>query len=173
MGGKADRRIIGIMSGQLTIGRVADQAGVSVDTIRYYERLGLLPKPARTPAGYRTYSPAVIANGFVFLAGQTPRTAWGHLITGSFTEQAEQVFDNLEAVARAAGCTLADAVRVGVYLADNADFPAMNELYRERFPEPLPARTTIQSNLPGFAIEVDALTRAFRRRTARTFSTLR
>ena len=48
------------MSGQLTIGRVADQAGVSVDTIRYYERLGLLPKPARTPAGYRTYSPAVI-----------------------------------------------------------------------------------------------------------------
>jgi len=44
----------------LTIGKVAREAGVSVDTIRYYERVGLLPKPARTPAGYRTYSPAVI-----------------------------------------------------------------------------------------------------------------
>ena len=48
------------MAGLLTIGNVAREAGVSVDTIRYYERIGLLPKPARTPAGYRTYSPAVI-----------------------------------------------------------------------------------------------------------------
>src|SRR5438876_810728 len=44
----------------LTIGKIARETGVSVDTIRYYERVGLLPKPARTPAGYRTYSPAVI-----------------------------------------------------------------------------------------------------------------
>jgi len=44
----------------MTIGQVADRAGVSVDTIRYYERVGLLPKPPRTPAGYRTYSPAVL-----------------------------------------------------------------------------------------------------------------
>lgn len=44
----------------LTIGKVAQQAGVSVDTIRYYERVGLLAAPARTPAGYRTYSPAVV-----------------------------------------------------------------------------------------------------------------
>ena len=48
------------MAALLTIGKVAREAGVSVDTIRYYERVGLLPKPARTPAGYRTYSPAVI-----------------------------------------------------------------------------------------------------------------
>jgi enamine deaminase RidA (YjgF/YER057c/UK114 family) len=78
-------------------------------------------------------------------------------VRGPFLEQAAAAFDNLEAVARAAGCTLADAVRVGVYLVDMDDFAAMNELYRERIPEPLPARTTIQSNLPGFAIEVDAV----------------
>ena len=48
------------MSAPLTIGKVAASAGVTVDTIRYYERLGLLPKPGRTPAGYRTYSHAVL-----------------------------------------------------------------------------------------------------------------
>ena len=48
------------MTGHLTIGKVADLAGVSVDTIRYYERVGLLPKPARTPAGYRVYAPGAI-----------------------------------------------------------------------------------------------------------------
>jgi enamine deaminase RidA (YjgF/YER057c/UK114 family) len=79
------------------------------------------------------------------------------MVTGSFREQAEQAFANLEAVAHAAGCTLAQAVRVGVYLRDMDDFAEMNALYRERIPAPLPARTTIHSNLPGFAIEVDAI----------------
>ena len=51
----------------------------------------------------------------------------------------------------------ANAVRVGVFLRDMADFAAMNEIYREFFSEPLPARTTIQSDLPGFEIEVDAI----------------
>jgi reactive intermediate/imine deaminase len=110
---------------------------------------------AATPGG--AYSQAIVAGDLVFLAGCTPTRADGELVRGPFLEQAAQAFDNLEAVARAAGCTLADAVRVGVYLVDMGDFAAMNELYRERFPEPLPARTTIQSNLPGFAIEVDAV----------------
>ena len=57
----------------------------------------------------------------------------------------------------AAGGSLADAVRVGVYLHDMADFPEMNAIYRETFPEPLPARTTIQTPLPGFGIEVDVV----------------
>ena len=48
------------MAALLTIGKVARDAGVSVDTIRYYERVGLLPKPARTPAGYRVYAPGAI-----------------------------------------------------------------------------------------------------------------
>jgi reactive intermediate/imine deaminase len=110
---------------------------------------------AAGPGG--AYSQAIVAGDFVFLAGCTPTRANGEQVRGPFLEQAAAAFDNLEAVARAAGCTLADAVRVGVYLVDMNDFAAMNELYRERIPEPLPARTTIQSSLPGFAIEVDAV----------------
>jgi 2-iminobutanoate/2-iminopropanoate deaminase len=110
---------------------------------------------AASPGG--AYSQAIVAGDFVFLAGCTPTRPGGEMVTGSFREQAEQAFANLEAVAHAAGCTLAQAVRVGVYLRDMDDFAEMNALYRERIPAPLPARTTIQSNLPGFAIEVDAI----------------
>ena len=50
---------------------------------------------------------------------------------------------------------MANVVRVGVYLNDMSDFDEMNEIYREMFPEPLPARTTIETPLPGFGLEVD------------------
>ena len=52
---------------------------------------------------------------------------------------------------------MADAVRVGVYLRDMSHFATMNKVYVEFFREPMPARTTIQSDLPGFDIEVDAV----------------
>jgi 2-iminobutanoate/2-iminopropanoate deaminase len=110
---------------------------------------------APRPAG--AYSQAIAAGGFVFLAGQGPFTPAGDLRDGSFEEQARQAFANLAAVAEAAGGSLSDAVRVGVYLRDMENFQAMNTLYREFVPEPLPARTTIQSDLPGFEIEVDAV----------------
>jgi 2-iminobutanoate/2-iminopropanoate deaminase len=110
---------------------------------------------AAPPAG--AYSQAVAANGFLFISGQGPNTPAGDRVAGSFEEQARLTFDNLEAIASAAGASLADAVRVGVYLRDMANFADMNELYRERFGRDLPARTTIQSDLPGFEIEVDAI----------------
>jgi reactive intermediate/imine deaminase len=115
----------------------------------------IVAEGAAPPGG--AYSHAIAAGDFVFLAGCTPAGADGQFVGGSFRDQAEQAFANLAAVAQAAGCTLADAVRVGVYLVDMDDFPEMNEVYRRHVPEPLPARTTIQSNLPGFAIEVDAV----------------
>jgi 2-iminobutanoate/2-iminopropanoate deaminase len=93
----------------------------------------------------------------VFLAGQGPFTPSGEKFEGSFADEARQTFANLAAVAAAAGGSLADAVRVGVYLRDMSNFATMNQIYVEFFPEPLPARTTIQSNLPGFGIEVDAI----------------
>ncbi len=65
--------------------------------------------------------------------------------------------NNLQAVAAAAGASLADAVRVGVYLRDMSNFAAMNMIYAEFFRDPMPARTTIQSDLPGFEIEIDAV----------------
>jgi reactive intermediate/imine deaminase len=112
--------------------------------------------PAAGPPG-GAYSQAIVAGDFVFLAGCVPTRADGTMVDGSFREQAEQAFANLAAVAAAAGSSLADAVRVGVYLRSNDDFAEMNEIYRAHVPEPLPARTTIQANLPGFLIEVDAV----------------
>jgi len=111
----------------------------------------------RAPAPAGAYSQAILSGGFVFLAGQGPNAADGSRVEGSFEDQARQTFSNLRAVAEEAGGSLADAVRVGVYLRDMADFPTMNDVYREFFPEPLPARTTIQSDLPGFDIEADAI----------------
>jgi len=79
------------------------------------------------------------------------------MLRGSFAGQAQQTFANVAALAEAAGCSLANAVRVGVYLRDMSNFAEMDEIYRQFFPEPLPARTTVQSDLPGFEIEVDAI----------------
>lgn len=112
---------------------------------------------AAPPAG-GPYSQAIVAGRFVFLAGQGPfRPGSGERVEGSFADEARRTFENVAAVAEAAGGGLADAVRVGVYLRDMTDFAAMNEIYTEFFPEPRPARTTIQSDLPGFGIEVDAI----------------
>jgi 2-iminobutanoate/2-iminopropanoate deaminase len=103
------------------------------------------------------FSQAVATGELVFLAGQAPFRPDGSKVEGPFDDQARQTFANLAAVAEAAGTSLANAVRVGVFLRDMGNFSAMNELYREFFSEPLPARTTIQSDLPGFEIEVDAI----------------
>jgi reactive intermediate/imine deaminase len=103
------------------------------------------------------YSQAIVAGHLVFLAGQGPFAPDGEKVTGSFEDEARQTFANLAAVAEAAGGSLADAVRVGVYLRDMKNFEVMNAVYREFVPEPHPARTTIQSDLPGFEIEVDAV----------------
>ncbi len=75
----------------------------------------------------------------------------------SIADQTRQVLANLDAVARAAGGTLADAVRLGVYLTSMDYFAEMNEVYADFFPEPRPARTTIQSDLVGFNVEIDAI----------------
>jgi 2-iminobutanoate/2-iminopropanoate deaminase len=119
------------------------------------ERTPVLSKEAPPPGG--PYSQAIRSGGFLFLAGQGPFRPDGTKVESSFEDQARQTFRNLEAVAAAAGGSLANAVRVGVYLRDMANFAAMNKVYAEFLREPMPARTTIQSNLPGFDIEVDAI----------------
>lgn len=110
---------------------------------------------APPPGG--AYSQAIVAGNLVFLAGQGPFTPSGEKVDSSFEDGARQTFANLAAIAEAAGGSLADAVRVGVFLRNMDDFASMNEVYREYFSEPLPARTTVQSDLPGFDIEVDAI----------------
>ncbi|MEV4629468.1 RidA family protein [Micromonospora sp. NPDC049523] len=111
---------------------------------------------AAPPGG--PYSHAVVAGDFAYLAGACPVHPDGTWVTGDFVEQARAAFTNLARVAEAAGGTLSDAVRVGVYLRDFADFPAMNEIYVEFFgTENLPARTTLPVALQGFDIEIDAV----------------
>jgi len=110
---------------------------------------------APPPAG--PYSQAIRSGGLLVLAGQGPFRSDGSKVESSFEDAARQTFRNLEAVASAAGASLADAVRVGVYLRDMSNFAALNKVYTEFFREPYPVRTTIQSDLPGFDIEVDCV----------------
>ncbi|WP_127503160.1 RidA family protein [Actinoplanes solisilvae] len=109
------------------------------------------------PAG-GPYSHAVVAGDFIYLAGAVPATPAGEIIQGSFAEQAHAAFRNLAAVAEAAGSSLDQAVRLGVYLRDFADFAEMNEIYQQYVKGPeLPVRTTLPVPLVGFDIEIDAV----------------
>ncbi|MDI6103632.1 RidA family protein [Actinoplanes sp. NEAU-A12] len=109
------------------------------------------------PAG-GPYSHAVIAGDTIYLAGAIPALPDGTRVTGSFAEQAHAAFRNLAAVAEAAGSSLNDAVRVGVYLRDFSDFPEMNEIYQQYIKGPDRAvRTTLPVPLVGFDIEIDAV----------------
>jgi len=110
---------------------------------------------APRPAG--AYSQAIRVGDLLFLAGQGPFDRGGQFVGGSVADQTRQALANLDAVARAAGGSLTRAVRVGVYLSSLEDFAEMNTTYLEFFEEPLPARTTTQSQLSGFDVEIDAV----------------
>jgi 2-iminobutanoate/2-iminopropanoate deaminase len=112
---------------------------------------------AGAPAPSGGYSQGILAAPFLFLSGQGPFDAAGGLVADSIEAQVRQVFANLQAVAEAAGGSLAQAVRVGVYLSDLEHFETMDRVYREIFGEPRPARTTIQSDIVGFDVEADAV----------------
>lgn len=109
------------------------------------------------PAPSGAYSQGIRLGNVAFLAGQGPFDATGALVGESVAEQTRQVLENLDAVARAEGSSLANAVRVGVYLSDMSDFDEMNAEYVKHFSPPLPARTTIQSHIQGFHVEIDAV----------------
>ena len=109
------------------------------------------------PAG-GPYSHAVVAGDTIYLAGAVPALPDGAWVKGSFAEQAHAAFRNLAACAEAAGASLDDAVRVGVYLRDFDDFPELNEIYAQYIKgDNLPVRTTLPVALVGFDIEIDAV----------------
>jgi 2-iminobutanoate/2-iminopropanoate deaminase len=105
------------------------------------------------------YSPVVVSGDLVAVSGQVPFDEHGTLVSSEFAEQAQQVFRNLERCLRAAGCSMADVVKVNAYLESFDHFDAYNEVYRTAFSAPFPARTTVQVGLLGFLIEVDVLAR--------------
>lgn len=115
---------------------------------------------ARAPKAIGPYSQAVSAGGAIYLSGQVGLDpATGELVGGGLEAEARRVFDNLRAVAEAAGASLAAAVRVTIYLRDLSQFVLANRIMAEYFSEPYPARVTIGvAALPrGAAIEVDCI----------------
>jgi 2-iminobutanoate/2-iminopropanoate deaminase len=113
------------------------------------------PVSGTTPGG--AYSPGVIAEGrFLYVSGQGP-VRDGETISGTIEQETELVLENVATVLEAAGATLADVVRCGVFLADIDDFAAMNEVYARTFGEPLPARTTVGAILPQIKVEIDCV----------------
>lgn len=112
------------------------------------------------PAAIGTYSQAVAAGGAIWLSGQIPLDPdTMTLVTGDIEAEVRRVFDNLAAVAGAAGASLDDAVRLTVYLTDLGDFGVVNEVMQEVLKPPYPARATVQvAALPkGARVEVDAV----------------
>jgi 2-iminobutanoate/2-iminopropanoate deaminase len=106
------------------------------------------------------YSHAVKSGGLVFCSGQTgidPDS--GELVSGSVGDQARRCLENLSIVAAAAGTTLGDAVRIGVFVTDIATFKEVNEVYATYFEGEPPARTTVGvAALPlGADVEMDAV----------------
>ena len=114
----------------------------------------------QAPAAIGPYSQAVRAGNTVYFSGQIPLDpVTGSLVEGDIAVQARRAFDNLKAVAEAAGGSLDRIVRLGLYLTDLAQFAAVNAVMQEYFAAPYPARSTIEvSGLPkGAAFEVDAV----------------
>ena len=119
------------------------------------EREAITAPGASKPAG--PYSHAVRAGELLFISGQAPFDAEGKPVGTTFGERARAVFDNIARIAQAAGGDLADCVRIGAFIEDYANFAEYNDVMREYFTAPYPARTTIPVPTLGIAIEVDAV----------------
>lgn len=125
----------------------------------------------RAPQAIGTYSQAVKVGDTVYLSGQIPLVPEsGQLVTGDMRIQVARVFDNLKAVAEAAGGSLADVVKLNVFLTDLAHFPVVNEVMAQYFQQPYPARAAIGvAALPrGAGVEMDAVMMLGRKKAGKT-----
>jgi reactive intermediate/imine deaminase len=114
----------------------------------------------KAPQAIGTYSQAVKVGKTVYLSGQIPLVPESmDMVDGDIGDQIRRVFDNLQAVAEAAGGDLADIAKLNVFLVDLANFPVVNEVMAGYFSEPYPARAAIGvASLPkGAGVEMDAI----------------
>jgi reactive intermediate/imine deaminase len=112
------------------------------------------------PAAIGTYSQAAKVGNLVFISGQIPLVpATMEVVDGDFATRARQVFDNLQAIAQAAGGSLDNAVKLTIFLTDLGNFATVNEVMAEYFGEPYPARAAVGvASLPkGVDVEADAI----------------
>jgi 2-iminobutanoate/2-iminopropanoate deaminase len=104
------------------------------------------------------YSQAIVTGNTIYVAGQGPFNPGTGKMAKGFEDQAAQTFENIKAIVESAGATLANVVKVNVYLADLGNFAKMNEVYMRYFRDPYPARATIGAQLlGGMAIEVECV----------------
>ncbi len=115
----------------------------------------------RAPAAAGPYSQAIVDGGLAYVSGQIPVDPATGKVPEGIADQARQALTNVRSVLEAAGSSMADALKVTVYITDMASFPEVNAVYGEFFSEPYPARSCIgASALPkGVKIEIDAVAR--------------
>lgn len=112
------------------------------------------------PAAIGPYSQAIEVNGFIFASGQIPiDPSTENFVEGGIKEQTKQAITNAKNILKEAGTDLAHVVKTTVYLANMADFAAMNEIYATFFQQPFPARSAVAvKDLPkGALVEVEVL----------------
>jgi len=112
------------------------------------------------PQAIGTYSQAVKVDNTVYMSGQIPLDpATMEVVEGGISAEITQVFDNLKAVAEASGGSLADVVKLNIFLTDLSNFPTVNEIMAEYFQQPYPARAAIGiAALPkAVGVEMDAV----------------
>ena len=106
------------------------------------------PCDPETPTSHLPFSPCVRVGDMVFVSGQASVDAAGKIVVDSFEGEFRRSLENMAKVLRAAGCGLEHVVQTRNYVRDDADLPLFNQLYREYFRSPFPARTTITNCLP-------------------------
>ena len=112
------------------------------------------------PQAIGPYSQAVKTDNLMFISGQIPMDpATGNLVEGSIEDEANQVLKNLKSICEAAGYSLDDAVKITIFLTDLGNFAVVNDVMKEHFSEPYPARATVEvSGLPlGVNVEIEAI----------------
>lgn len=124
-------------------------------------------KVIRTTDGPRplgVYSQAIVSDGLVFVSGQGPiNPQTNEMELGDIRAEVRRTLRNLDAILHASGSSLREVVRIGVFLSDLNDFAAMNEVFKEFFPENPPARTTVGAQLPKIKVEIDCIARVRRK----------
>lgn len=106
------------------------------------------PSTSDTPTSHLPFSPAVRYGDLIFVSGQASVDRTGRIVSGSFEEEFRRSMENLKSVLRDAGSDLEHVLQTRNYVRDAADTPQFQELYREYFHAPYPARTTITNCLP-------------------------
>ena len=112
------------------------------------------------PQAIGPYSQAVKTDNLMFISGQIPMDpATGNLVEGSIEDEANQVLKNLKSICEAAGYSLDNAVKITIFLTDLGNFAVVNDVMKEHFSEPYPARATVEvSGLPlGVNVEIEAI----------------